>query len=214
MWVPTRSARFRLVAGLAKQILGQTMTTATLTEMLQLQADIAAEEKLLAELGAPSVDHKRLLADLRRALEIEEAARASYARRLQSRTEAEDRLARMAKHEPGVSFLGYRSPARRRIHAMQAAAKEHGQAAEVADERKYLASQETAKIRRRLETIEPDTRAIAHRLTQLRQRENTLAQQPSEAKIDEAVMLNLIKPDQASVLRRAVRSSRTPEITR
>ena len=190
------------------------MTTATLTEMLQLQADIATEEKLLAELGTPSLDHKRLLADLRRALEIEEAARASYARRLQSRTEAEDRLARMAKHEPGVSFMGYRSPARRRIHAMEAAVREHGQAAEVADERKYLASQETAKIRRRLETIEPDTRANVHRLNQLRQRESALSQQPSGAEIDDAVMLNLIKPDQASVLRQTVRANRTPEITR
>lgn len=190
------------------------MTTNALTEMIQLQADIAAEEKFLAEQGGSSADQKRLLSDLWRALEIEEAARASFARRLQSRTETEDRLARMAKHEPGVSFLGYRSPARRRIDAMEAAVKEHGQAAEVADERKYLASQETAKIRRQLEHMQGNTRTIEHRLTQLRQRENALSLQLSEAEIDEAVMLNLIKPDQASALRRAVRSNRTPEITR
>ena len=205
---------FRLVAGFAKEIPGQIMTHSALTEMIQLQADIEKDEKLLAKLRAPGADQKRLLADLRHALEIEEAARASYARRLQSRTEAEDRLARMAKHEPGIHFLGYHSPARRRIHAMEAAVKEHGQAAQVADERRYLASQETAKIRRQLARIQPDTRAIEQRLNQMRQRERALAVQLSEAEIDEALMRNQINADQARALRRAIRSKKPPEITR
>ena len=59
-----------------------------------------------------------------------------------------------------------------------------------------------------------DPRSVDIELSGLHKRMAALLLHISEPDIDEAVMLNQIKTDQASVLRQAVRSNRTLEIIR
>ena len=154
-----------------------------------------------------------------RILKNEEEARAAFARRLQARTEAEDRLARMEKYDPGVGFLGYRSPARRRLHDMRSAVAEHARAAQVARERQELAvaaakrtraALSTARARRnRWAEAQPDRvdlRTLELELSGLTGRKTFLLHSISEADIDEAVMQNRVTEKEARRIRQALRS--------
>lgn len=153
-----------------------------------------------------------------RILKNEEEARAAYARRLQARTEAEDRLARMRKHEPGVSFLGYQSPARRRLSGMQRAVTEHTRAMQVAQERRELAVAAAKRARGQLATARArfnrwreaqfekiDPRATELELTGVESRKAFLLRHLSEADIDEAVMTNRVSQQEAQTVRQALR---------
>lgn len=161
----------------------------------------------------------RVERDVERILKNEEEARAAYARRLQARTEAEDRLARMQKYEPGVGFLGYESPARRRLSDMRRAVTEHTRAMQVAQERQELAVAAAKRARGQLaaararfnrwqeaqvEKIDP--RAIEQELTGLQGRMAFLLRHLSEADIDKAVMTNRVSRQEALTIRQALRS--------
>lgn len=157
--------------------------------------------------------------DAERILKNEEEARAAYARRMQARTEAADRLARMEKYDPGIGFLGYRSPARRRLDDMRAAVTEHARAAQVAQERQepaVAAAKRTrgalaaARARRnRWAELQPDRvdpRTLDLELSGLSGRMTFLLHSLSEADIDEAVMQNRITKEEAQRVRQALRS--------
>lgn len=138
---------------------------------------------------------------------------------MQARTEAEDRLARMQQHEPGVGFLGYESPARRRLSEMRRAVTEHTLAIQVAQERQELAVAAAKRARDQLaatwaqfnrwqeaqiENINP--RAAERELTGLQGRMAFLLRHFSEADIDEAVMTNRVSRQEAQTIRQALRS--------
>ena len=149
-----------------------------------------------------------------RILKNEEEARAAYARRMQARTEAEGRLARMEKYDPGIGFLGYRSPARRRLHDMRAAVTEHARAAQVAQERQELAVAAAKRTRAALTAARArhnrwaeaqpdrvDPRTLDLELSGLSGRMTFLLRSIAEADIDEAVMKNRITENEARRVR-------------
>lgn len=169
----------------------------------------------------------RIEQDMGRTLKTEEEARFSYARRLQTRTEAEDRLARMQKYEPGITFLGYQSPAKRRLNEMHKAAAEHSLALGVAHERRELAVAagrrargQLAAARERLnrwqeaQAAKIDPRVAELELSGLQRRMDYLLHQLSEADIDEATMKNQISTEEAQAIRFAFRSRKKAELVR
>jgi hypothetical protein len=186
---------------------------ATLNKQFQrLQQQSHQQSNNLAEVT-------RVERDVERILKNEEEARAAYARRLQARTEAEDRLARMQKHDPGVSFLGYESPSRRRLGDMRRAVIEHTRAMRVAKERQVLAVSASKRARSQLAAIrarfnhsqvaqaeKSDPRAIELELSGLHGRMTFMLQNFSEADIDEAVITNRVSRQEAQAIRQAFRT--------
>ncbi|WP_127045185.1 hypothetical protein [Pseudorhodobacter sp. E13] len=169
----------------------------------------------------------RVERDVERILKNEEEARDAYARRLQARTETEDLLARMQKHEPGVSLWGYQSPARKRLSDMRRAVTEHTRAMQVAQERQVLAVTAAKRARGQLaaararfnrwqeaqiEKIDP--RAVELEMTGLQQRMGFLLRHLSEADIDEAVMSNRVSRQEAQTVRQALRSRQWEDLER
>jgi hypothetical protein len=186
---------------------------ATLNKHLQrLQLQSRQQSNGLAEVT-------RVGRDVERILKNEEEARAAYARRLQARTEAEDRLARMQKHDPGVRFLGYESPSRRRLGDMRRAVTEHTRAMRVAQERQELAVSAAKRARGQLAAArarfnrwqeaqieKSDPRAIELELSGLHGRMTFMLRNFSEADIDEAVMTNRVSRQEAQAARQALRT--------
>lgn len=201
------------------------------TELVVCHAALSAQCRRLQDLQQEDRKNLANLAKVERAasqvLKCEEDARASFARRIQSKTEAEDRLARMQKNEPGISFMGYESPARRRLGEMQQAIAEHGRAAKVARERQTLAIEAAKTARQQLaiareryhrwQCEQPelaDPRQCELQISGLRGRIGFLLERISEADVDEAIMLNQISRDEAYTIRRALRSRVPNEMER
>lgn len=161
-----------------------------------------------------------------RVLRDEEMTRASLARRIQLRAEAEEALQRMHRN-PGVSFLGYESPARRKLSDMRSAIREHESAAQIARERLSLVVSSSQRARQNLRSTQARHHAWLH--------ENALAKTPlqleatiytaredlralvsslQEVEIDEAVMRNQVKISDAARVRQALRRRPTCDLER
>ncbi len=182
-------------------------TETRLKRLLTLQR---MQQKLECEVARAEQSTAQVLRD-------EEAACASHARRLQARAEAEDSLQRMQRN-PGISFLGYESPARRRISEMKKAIKEHARAASVAKERFELARNPGKRARGRLASqravykrwqqenqFGDDPRQLDLAIQEARQTLGTLAKTIKEAEIDEAVMHNRVQVADAARVRQVLR---------
>ena len=194
---------------------------ATLNKQFQrLQQQSHQQSNSLAEVA-------RVERDVERTFKNEEEARAAYARRLQARTEAEDRLARMQKHDPGVQFLGYESPSRRRLGDMRRAVIEHTRAMRVAKERQELAVSAAKRARSQLAAARTssndwqeaqaeklDRRAIELGLSGLHGRMTFMLHNFSEADIDEAVMTNRVSRHEAQAIRQALRARQRESLER
>ena len=192
-----------------------------------LDGHFQRSQRLSRQWSDKQAEVSRTERDVERILKNEEEARAAYARRLQARTEAEDRLARMGKHEPGVGFLGYQSPARRRLSDMRRAVTEHTRAMQVAQERQELAVAAAKRARGQLaaararfnrwqeaqaEKIDP--RAVELDLSGLQGRKAFLLRHLSEADIDEAVMTNRVSRQEAQTVRQALRQRARTDLER
>lgn len=198
--------------GVAKYV----ATEGRLKRLQDLQCEL---QKLEREVSRTEHDTNQVLRE-------EEGACASHARRLQARAEVEDSLQRMQRN-PGVSFLGYESPARRRLAEMKKAISEHARAATVAQERYELARGAGKRARGRLasrratynkwlqeQQLERDPRQLDFAILQARETLEALTHTISEAEIDESAMHNRVQMKDAARVRQALRERQPVALVR
>ncbi len=193
---------------------------------------VATEERLKRLQGLQREQQKldrevsRTEHDTNQVLREEEGACASHARRLQARAKAEDSLQRMQRN-PGVSFLGYESPARRRLAEMKKAITEHARAATIAQERHELARSAGKRARGRLASrratynkwlqehhLGHDPRQLGLTILEAQTALDGLKRPITEAEIDEAVMLGRVQIKDAARVRQALRERRPEGLER
>ncbi len=159
-------------------------------------------------------------------LKTEEAAVANLGYRRKAFAEAREALARMERN-PGVSFLGLKSPSRLKLEAMHHAMLDYARASDLAFAREALARKTGMRTRAHLAELEARhidlRRQIAARghgvcldgIIEKAQRDFSSAKRTvSESEIDEAVMANHIGLRDAASARTLLRNCHTLDFER
>lgn len=149
----------------------------------------------------------------------EEAAVANLGYRRKAFAEAREAVARMERN-PGVSFLGLKSPSRLKLEAMRQATLNYARASDLAFAREALARKAGARTRARLAELAVrrsklhrqvaercNSQSLANTLGTAERNFETAKRAVSESEIDGAVMTNRIDLREAARARTMLRQS-------
>ncbi len=175
-----------------------------------------------AERNLVQIDRDLIAAtrDADRAIKVEEAAAANLGYRRKAFAEARETQARMERN-PGVNFLGFKSPSRLKLETIRQSVLDHARASDLAFEREDLARKAGRLARSQLAQLAQarqitlqqfatrlDGQSISTAIEKAEREIGRCKASVTEAEIDEAVMHNRIDTRTAAKARSLLRDHR------